>query len=342
MRFADEVAIRVTAGNGGNGCLSFLRERARPKGGPDGGNGGSGGSVYLHVDDSLISLANFHNSSILRAGHGGSGAGKKRHGKNGADLELSVPMGTLAYVRDTDELIADLTSVRQRAMVARGGDGGKGNAHFRSSTNRAPRKTTQGTIGEDRWLRLELRMLADLGLVGKPNAGKSTMLSALSSAQPKTAPYPFTTLAPQLGITPLPDGEQRAVIADIPGLIAGAAKGRGLGHQFLRHLMRTRLLLHLVDISGDNPAHDWREINKELAAYSPELEDRQQWLIVNKTDLLPAHRTAQQCADELAREIAWEGPYFAVSALQQDGLTPLLLAIQQHLSAERADVADTN
>ena len=336
MRFADEVSIQVVAGNGGHGCLSFLRERSRPKGGPDGGDGGRGGNVYLCVDDRLMSLSDLHNSSIFRAGHGVAGAGKERKGKDGKDIEIAVPCGTLAYSDETDELIADLTTVGERAMVAHGGEGGLGNTHFRSSTNRAPRKTTQGTPGERRWLRLELRVLADVGLAGKPNAGKSTLLRALSDATPKTAPYPFTTLSPQLGVASLGDGEHSAVVADIPGLIAGAAEGRGLGHQFLRHLLRTRLLLHLVDVASADPVADHAQINDELAAYSSDLQSKPQWLVLNKTDLLTGTEAEIDARmRELVRQMGWRGPWFAASSLLGAGLPPLLAAIEEYLRQQR-------
>ena len=331
MRFADEVWIQVHAGDGGKGCVSFLRERSKPKGGPDGGDGGVGGSIWLCADERLMSLSDFHNGTLFRAAKGGGGSGRNRKGRNGADLELAVPCGTLAYADDSDELIADLTVAGQRALVARGGKGGLGNTRFRSSTNRTPRQATPGGEGDRRKLRLELRVLAEVGLLGKPNAGKSTLLTAMSSARPRTADYPFTTLTPQLGVADL-DEDCRIVIADIPGLVAGAAEGRGLGHQFLRHLGRARLLLHLVDISQPDPAADLAEISGELSAYSKELGDKERWLVFNKTDQLGAD--ADTRASELVQQVGWSGPWFAVSALEGAGL--------EKLTAALADVEEHN
>ncbi|HEX5765574.1 MAG TPA: GTPase ObgE, partial [Woeseiaceae bacterium] len=291
MKFVDEATISVQAGNGGHGALSFRREKYIERGGPDGGDGGRGGSVYLVARAGTNTLADFRVGRKYRAPSGQPGAGNNKSGKSGEDLDVIVPCGTVVHDVDTGELIGDLTEAGQRLKVAEGGRGGLGNTHFKSSVNRAPRKTTQGTPGESRHLKLELKLLADVGLVGLPNAGKSTLIRAMSAARPKVAAYPFTTLHPHLGVVavgPL----QSFVMADIPGLIEGAAEGAGLGMQFLRHLERTRLLLHLVDIApldaSTNPADQIKAIEEELKKFSADLAAKPRWLVLNKVDLLPA------------------------------------------------------
>jgi GTP-binding protein len=316
MKFVDEATIRVQAGNGGHGCLSFRREKYVERGGPDGGDGGDGGSVYLVADNSLNTLADFRVARRFRAESGAGGAGRNMTGRSGSDLEVRVPRGTVVHDIDTAELIGDLTADGQRLKVAEGGKGGLGNTRFKSSTNRAPRKITNGTPGEGRHLSLELKLLADVGLVGMPNAGKSTLIRAMSAAKPKVADYPFTTLHPNLGVVsvgPL----QSFVMADIPGLIEGAAEGAGLGHQFLRHLQRTRLLLHLVDIApidaGEDPAEVFQAIEQELSKFSADLSGKPRWLVINKIDLL-ADDDLAVATDMLLEEIGWTGPVFHVSA----------------------------
>lgn len=332
MRFADELTIRTAAGKGGNGCLSFFRARSQPKGGPDGGDGGKGGDVSLCADARLTSLQDLLNNKLYRARNGTSGQGARRTGKDGESLTVKVPCGTMIYAEETDELIADLTEDGQSVVVAQGGNYGLGNSHFRSSTNRAPRRTTNGKPGEERTLRLQLRVLADVGLLGQPNAGKSTLLAALSAAKPKIGAFPFTTLKPGLGVIHTPYGD-RMTIADIPGLIAGAADGKGLGHRFLRHLSRTRLLLQIVDAALPDPARSVREAVRELERYDPELSQRQRWLVINKTDLLSGQNTVEFCA-ELIEALRWDSPWFAISALQGEGLEPLREALEQE--AERS------
>jgi GTP-binding protein len=316
MKFVDEATIRVQAGNGGHGCLSFRREKYVERGGPDGGDGGDGGSVYLVADNSLNTLADFRVARRFRAESGAGGAGRNMTGRSGTDLDVRVPRGTVVHDVDTGELIGDLTAAGQRLKVAEGGQGGLGNTRFKSSTNRAPRKITNGTPGEGRHLSLELKLLADVGLVGMPNAGKSTLIRAMSAAKPKVADYPFTTLHPNLGVVsvgPL----QSFVMADIPGLIEGAAEGAGLGHQFLRHLQRTRLLLHLVDIApidtAEDPAEVYRAIEQELGKFSADLSGKPRWLVINKIDLL-ADDDLAVATDMLLEEIGWTGPVFQVSA----------------------------
>ena len=316
MKFVDEATIRVQAGNGGHGCLSFRREKFVERGGPDGGDGGDGGSVYLVADNSLNTLADFRVARRFRAESGAGGAGRNMTGRSGTDLDVRVPRGTVVHDVDTGELIGDLTAAGQRLKVAEGGQGGLGNTRFKSSTNRAPRKITNGTPGEGRHLSLELKLLADVGLVGMPNAGKSTLIRAMSAAKPKVADYPFTTLHPNLGVVsvgPL----QSFVMADIPGLIEGAAEGAGLGHQFLRHLQRTRLLLHLVDIApidtAEDPAEVYRAIEQELGKFSADLSGKPRWLVINKIDLL-ADDDLAVATDMLLEEIGWTGPVFQVSA----------------------------
>ena len=331
MKFVDEATIRVQAGNGGHGCLSFRREKYVERGGPDGGDGGNGGSVYLVADDGLNTLVDFRVARKFRAETGQGGAGRNMTGKSGDDLDVRVPAGTIVHDVDTGELIGDLTEDGQRLKVAEGGKGGLGNTRFKSSTNRAPRKTTNGTPGEGRHLRLELKLLADVGLVGLPNAGKSTLIRAMSAAKPRVADYPFTTLHPNLGVVSV-GRLQSFVMADIPGLLEGAAEGAGLGHQFLRHLQRTRLLLHLVDISpaeGD-PTDAFRAIESELGKFSSDLAQKPRWLVINKTDLL-ADDDLEVARQILLTELGWSGPVFLVSAATGAGTEALGQAIMQEL-----------
>ena len=337
MKFVDEATVRVIAGNGGHGCLSFRREKYVARGGPDGGDGGNGGSVYLVADASLNTLADFRVARKFKAESGQGGAGRNMTGKSGDDLEVKVPQGTVVHDVDTGELICDLTNEGQRQMVAEGGRGGLGNTRFKSSTNRAPRKTTNGTQGESRHLRLELKVLADVGLLGMPNAGKSTLITAMSEAKPRIADYPFTTLHPNLGVVRV-GRLQSFVMADIPGLIEGAAEGAGLGIRFLKHLQRTRVLLHLVDIApldpDANPAAEVRAIAGELAKFSPELAEKPRWLVINKIDLMDKG-DLEVARQALLDDLGWEGPVFEVSAATGAGTEALGHAVMQAL--ERMD-----
>lgn len=338
MKFVDEATIRVQAGNGGHGCLSFRREKYVERGGPDGGDGGHGGSVYLVAEPSINTLADFRVARKFRAETGQSGAGQNKTGRSGEDLDVRVPCGTVVHDIDTGELICDLTEPGQRQMVAEGGRGGLGNTRFKSSTNRAPRKTTSGTQGEARHLQLELKVLADVGLLGMPNAGKSTLISAMSEARPRVAEYPFTTLHPNLGVVRV-GALQSFVMADIPGLIEGASEGAGLGIQFLKHLQRTRLLLHLIDIApidpDANPADDVRAIAVELKKFSKDLAGMPRWLVINKVDLLDdARRAAARAA--LLDDLKWDGPVFEVSAATREGTVALAQAIMRELAENAA------
>lgn len=335
MKFVDEATIRVQAGNGGHGALSFRREKFIEKGGPDGGDGGDGGSVYLLADSSVNTLVDFRVARKFRAESGQGGAGKNRTGRSGKDLEVNVPCGTIIRDVDTGELIGDLTEAGDRIKVAEGGRGGLGNEHFKSSTNRAPRKTTHGTPGEARHLALELKLLADVGLVGMPNAGKSTLIRAMSAAKPKVADYPFTTLHPHLGVVSVGPA-QSFVMADVPGLIEGAAEGAGLGIRFLKHLQRTKLLLHIVDIAppdeADSPATSFRAIDGELGKFSGDLADKPRWLVINKIDLLAADALAS-AKEELLTGIGWNGPVFEVSAATGKGTEKLAQQVMQYLES---------
>ncbi|MFZ1325310.1 MAG: GTPase ObgE [Candidatus Contendobacter sp.] len=338
MKFVDEVTIRVEAGNGGDGCVSFRREKYIPLGGPDGGDGGDGGSIYLQADPDLNTLADYRYTRLFRAEHGHKGLGANCTGRSGADLTVVVPVGTVAHDADTGELIGDLVAPGQRLLVAQGGFHGLGNTRYKSSTNRAPRQSKPGTPGEARELCLELRVIADVGLLGMPNAGKSTLIRAVSAARPKVADYPFTTLHPNLGVVrvgPL----QSFVMADIPGLIEGAADGAGLGVRFLRHLSRTRLLLHLIDVSpysdSGDPVRDVETILEELGRYSTELAARERWLVFNKLDLLPVEERTARLAD-ITAALRWPGPVFAIAALNGEGTAGLMQAVMVHLEQWRA------
>lgn len=345
MKFVDEATIRVEAGDGGNGCVSFRRERAIPFGGPDGGDGGNGGTVWVVADPNLNSLADFRFNRVFRAKRGENGGSSGCNGAGGEDLEVAMPLGSRIFDVDTEELIGELVRVGQRIKVAAGGFHGLGNTRFKSSTNRAPRRASAGTPGERRDLRLELSLLADVGLLGMPNAGKSTLLGAVSAARPKIADYPFTTLYPQPGVVSV--GLNRSfVMVDIPGLIEGAAQGAGLGIRFLKHLQRTRLLLHLVDIlppGGGDIVEHIETINAELAEFSDELAGREQWLLFNKIDLMPADEADHLCDAALAR-LAWTGRSYRISAASRTGLDALcadaMAWVEAHAPARDAPDAD--
>ncbi len=343
MKFVDEVQIRVEAGDGGTGAVSFRREKFIPFGGPDGGDGGRGGSVYLVADEGLNTLIDFRHQRLFRARRGEGGMGQQRTGRSAEDLEVTVPVGTEVYNIDTDELIGDLTESGQRLLVVRGGDGGMGNVHFKSSTQRSPRRSTPGWPGEHRELRLELKLLADVGLLGFPNAGKSTLVRSVSAATPKVADYPFTTLYPNLGVVRV-EAERSFVIADIPGLIEGAADGAGLGVQFLKHLQRTRLLLHLVDLAPPDPeqqdlAAQVRAIENELQRFDEGLAERPRWLLFTKSDLMLPEEADQQIAETLQR-LDWQAPWYRMSALSREGLERVCQDVMVHLDAERAAAAE--
>lgn len=324
MKFVDEASVVVEAGSGGNGACSFLRLKFMPFGGPDGGDGGDGGSVYLKADLSVNTLVDYRYIHTYKAKNGEKGSGCNCTGASGEDLVLRVPVGTMIYDAATDELIADLATEGETALVAQGGRHGVGNARFKSSVNRAPRRTIPGQEGERRELRLELKVLADVGLVGMPNAGKSTLISAMSAARPKVADYPFTTLHPQLGVVSA-SRFRSFVIADLPGLIEGAAEGAGLGIRFLKHVMRTRLIFHVVDvlpIDETDPVATFNAITEELAKYSDELKVKERWLVLNKIDQLPPDEVDAHC-DALVKRIGWTGKVFKVSGLARLGLEPL-------------------
>ncbi len=339
MKFVDEASIQVIAGDGGNGCVSFRREKYIPRGGPDGGDGGAGGSVWLEADSGLNTLADFRHSRRFSAERGRGGQGRQMAGRSGEDIVIPVPVGTLVRDQDTGEVMGDLTHVGERLCVARGGRGGLGNIHFKSSTNRAPRQSVPGSAGERRVLELELQLLADVGLLGLPNAGKSTFLRAVSAARPRVADYPFTTLYPGLGVVRIGPGSSFTV-ADIPGLIEGAAEGAGLGIQFLRHLSRTHLLLHLIDASGwldgRDPIAEVHTVVNELRAYSDDLAQRERWLVVNKADLF-ADDDLQGQVDALRDALDWQGPLFVISAETGQGVEPLCQAVMERLVRMRED-----
>lgn len=341
MKFVDEASIRVEAGHGGNGCVSFRREKYIPKGGPDGGDGGDGGHVYLRAEEGINTLADFRYRRRFKAKNGRGGAGQNMTGASGEDLYIDVPRGTEIVDLDTEETLGDLTEAGQVLKVARGGHGGRGNTRYKSSVNRAPRQSTPGEHGEARNLKLSLKLLADVGLLGAPNAGKSTLTRALSAARPKVADYPFTTLHPQLGVVRVSD-ESSFVIADIPGLIEGAAEGAGLGIQFLRHLERNRLLLHLVDVGAGPEAADPVDailtVAAELDRYSEKLQQLPRWLVVNKIDLLPPDERERAVASIVER-LAWEGPVFAISAATGEGTQALCREIAASLEAAKREAA---
>jgi GTP-binding protein len=341
LKFVDEARIEVTAGKGGDGCASFRREKFIPKGGPDGGDGGRGGSVWVRADRNLNTLIDFRYARLHRAGNGESGRGADCYGAGGKDIELRVPVGTVIFDEETGDELADLAHDGERALLAAGGRGGLGNLHFKSSTNRAPRQFTKGEPGEHRVLRLELRVLADVGLLGLPNAGKSTFIRAVSNARPKVADYPFTTLQPHLGVVRV--GPERSfVLADVPGLIEGAAEGAGLGHQFLRHLRRTGLLLHFVDCVGPegtaDAVKDARIISAELKKFDPTMARKPRWFVLNKIDLVSTTDRTALVAD-FRRRLRTKSPVFTVSAATGEGCRDLVGAIQKFLDEERVQRA---
>jgi GTPase len=337
MKFVDEVTIEVVAGNGGSGCASFRREKFIPFGGPDGGDGGKGGSVFAQANVNLNTLIDFRYARRHEARNGEAGRGSDCFGAAAADIVLQMPVGTIVRDLETDEVIAELLEPGQRILLAKGGDGGFGNLHFKSATNRAPRQKTLGWPGESKALKLEMRVLADVGLLGQPNAGKSTLIAAVSNARPKIADYPFTTLYPNLGVVRV-GPEKSFVMADIPGLIEGAAEGAGLGHQFLRHLQRTRVLLHLVDLApldeNVDPVQEAKAIVKELKKYDEGLHAKQRWLVLNKIDMIPVEDRESRVKDFVKR-FKWKGPVHTISGLTREGCEVLLHAIYDHVAAEK-------
>ncbi len=332
--FVDEIDVFVKGGDGGAGCVSFRREKFVPRGGPDGGDGGNGGSIFLEADPAITTLLDYHYQRHYAAERGQHGKGANKHGRSGADTVLRVPLGTVVFDRDRGECLGDLTTPGQRLLVASGARGGRGNARFASSTNRAPRRADLGRAGEGRWIHMELKLLADVGVIGFPNAGKSTLVSRVSAARPKIAEYPFTTLEPTLGIVRV-DEHRSFVIADVPGLIAGASSGKGLGHRFLRHIERTRLLIHLVDLdptSGRDPVQDYRTIQGELSAYAGELAARPQIVAANKAEL-PGTEGRRR---DLERFCAGQGvPFHAISAITGLGLSALVHDAADRLASGR-------
>ena len=342
MKFVDEASIEVYAGNGGNGCVSFRREKYIPKGGPDGGDGGDGGSVYLRGDDALNTMIDYRYARRFRADNGESGKGRNCTGRGGDDLVLPVPIGTTVLDEDTGEILGDIREHGQDLLVAQGGFHGLGNTRFKSSVNRAPRQSTPGSSGEMRRLKLELKVLADVGLLGLPNAGKSTFIRAVSAAKPKVADYPFTTLVPNLGVVKV-DSYRSFVVADIPGLIEGASDGAGLGIRFLKHLTRNRILLHIVDIAPldeSDPAEAAASIVRELERFSPTLASRPRWLILNKVDLLSQEELSAR-RDAVLKAISWTGPVYEISAISKDGTSALsgdlMTCIEERKAIEAED-----
>ncbi|HET9821457.1 MAG TPA: GTPase ObgE [Burkholderiaceae bacterium] len=341
MKFIDEAIIDVAAGHGGAGCVSFRREKFIPFGGPNGGDGGRGGSIFAVADVNLNTLIDYRYARRHEARNGEPGRGSDQFGAAADDIVLRMPVGTILTDLDSGEIVAELIVPGEKVLICKGGDGGFGNLHFKSSTNRAPRQKTPGWPGESRRLKLELRVLADVGLLGMPNAGKSTLIAAISNARPKIADYPFTTLHPNLGVVRV-GPEQSFVVADVPGLIEGAAEGAGLGHQFLRHLQRTRLLLHVVDLApfdeSVDPVVQARAIVVELKKYDPALAAKPRWLVLNKIDMIaPEQRAAR--VKEFVRRLRWKGPVFEISALARYGLEPMVRAIYEHVAATRPQAA---
>jgi GTPase len=341
MKFIDEARIEVHAGKGGNGSASMRREKYIAFGGPDGGDGGRGGSIYVVADCNINTLVDYRFARIFRAKNGEPGRGADCSGAGADDITLRVPVGTTIKDLATDEVVADLTADKQRVLVAEGGRGGLGNINFKSSTNRAPRQFTKGTDGESKEIHFELKVLADVGLLGMPNAGKSTFIRAVSAAKPKVADYPFTTLHPNLGVVRVDDARS-FVIADVPGLIEGAAEGAGLGHQFLKHLQRTHLLLHLVDLApfdeAVDPVKEAKAIINELKKYDQSLFDKPRWLVLNKVDLLEAPDSEKR-VQAIIKGLKWKGPSFRISAINGEGCRELTYAIMQHVEANRAIAA---
>lgn len=331
MRFVDEAIIKVDAGNGGNGCLSFRREKFIPRGGPDGGDGGDGGSVYFEASSDLNTLIDFRYMRHYKAEHGQQGMGGNCTGKKGVDLIIKVPVGTMVFDVDSGELIGDINKVGQPVLIAQGGFHGLGNTRYKSSVNRTPRQTSPGSPGESRHLRLELRVLADVGLLGLPNAGKSTLIRAVSSSKAKVADYPFTTLHPGLGVVSV-SSHKSFVMADIPGLIEGAAAGAGLGHRFLKHLSRTCVLLHVIDaapLDGSDPVTTAKAIVNELAEYNPELLNKPRWLVLNKMDMLPDEASREKRVKEIVKGLKWKDKVFAISAISGEGTQQLCYSLMQ-------------
>ena len=344
MKFIDEATIKVYAGDGGNGVATFRREKYEPMGGPDGGDGGRGGSIHAIADRNINTLVDYRYTRVFRAKRGENGRGSDCYGARGEDMVLRVPVGTVITDKGTGNVVADLAQDGQQALIAKGGNGGLGNIHFKSSINRSPRQCTKGEPGEEFELYMELKVLADVGLLGMPNAGKSTFIRAVSAAKPKVADYPFTTLHPNLGVVRV-DTNRSFVIADIPGLIEGAAEGAGLGHQFLRHLARTRLLLHIVDIAPFDetidPVAEARAIIEELRKYDESLYNKPRWLVLNKVDMLPAdERDAKRVA--FLKEFGWDAPSFCISALNGEGCQALTYAIMDYLDRQRAEQPEQN
>lgn len=340
MKFVDEAQVYVEAGNGGNGCLSFRREKFVPRGGPDGGDGGDGGSVFVEADYNLNTLIDYRYQPKYKAQNGEGGQGRDCRGKNGEDIVLKVPVGTTIIDLDTDETLGDLREAGERVMVAKGGYHGLGNVRFKSSINRAPRQTTPGKPGESRNLKFELKVLADVGLLGLPNAGKSTFIRAVSKAKPKVANYPFTTLVPNLGVVS-PQPHKSFVIADIPGLIEGAAEGAGLGIRFLKHLIRTRLMLHIVDVypfDESDPAESAQAIINELEKFSPTLASRDRWLVLNKLDMVPEEERESLCAS-IIEKLNWEGPVYKIAAINGEGTKQLCFDIMAFVDDLKTKIA---
>ncbi len=337
MKFIDEATIQVIAGKGGDGVASFRREKFIPKGGPDGGDGGNGGSIFAIADCNINTLVDYRFARIHRAKKGGNGRGSDQYGKRSENIILRMPIGTVISDAKTGDIVADLKHHQQKVLLAKGGTGGLGNIHFKSSTNRTPRQFTYGEPGQESELKLELKVLADVGLLGMPNAGKSTLIRAISSARPKVADYPFTTLYPNLGVVRV-DHNRSFVMADIPGLIEKAAEGAGLGHQFLRHLARTRLLLHIVDIapldSNTDPVRDAKAIMMELKKYDESLYQKPRWLVFNKIDML-AKEEGKRICEEFINSMGWKGKSFVISALSGKGCKELTYAIMEHLEQKR-------
>ena len=337
MKFIDEATIDVSAGDGGAGCASFRREKFIPFGGPNGGDGGRGGSVWAEADRNINTLIDYRYARRHEARNGEAGRGSDQFGAAGDDIVLRMPVGTIVTDAETGDLITELLEHGQKVLLVKGGDGGFGNLHFKTSTNRAPRQKTPGWPGEQKKLKLELRVLADVGLLGMPNAGKSTLIAAISNARPKIADYPFTTLHPNLGVVRVA-AEQSFVVADIPGLIEGASEGAGLGHQFLRHLQRTHLLLHVVDLApfddAVDPVAQARAIVAELKKYDPALHAKPRWLVLNKLDMVPEEERKQRVS-EFVRRFRWKGPVFEISALTRAGCEPLVRAVYEHVARLR-------
>lgn len=341
MKFVDEVTIDIAAGDGGNGCMSFRREKFIPFGGPNGGDGGRGGHVYAVADRNLNTLVDFRFSRRHEARHGEHGRGSDQYGAAADDIVLRMPVGTIISDAETGAPLAELMEPGEKILLAKGGDGGFGNLHYKTSTNRAPRQKTPGWPGEARKLKLELRILADVGLLGMPNAGKSTLITAISNARPKIADYPFTTLHPNLGVVRVA-AEQSFVVADVPGLIEGAAEGAGLGHRFLRHLQRTRLLLHLVDVTpfdDSDPVAHAKAIVAELKKYDPALHAKPRWLVLNKLDMVPVEDRAALVKDFVKR-LRWKGPVFEISALTREGCESLVQAVYRHVASFQVHVTE--